>query len=134
MPHRETALEEMLMLWLENVNPALNPFLELFDDSRLKHDTVYLAIIEELDRFFANQPPPSAVFPGVSNRTLIELLRAPALASPYSIEGQLNYVLEHWAGFLDRSFLYRLLSSLGGSSRVDLQACKLGTGRRFTTS
>jgi Predicted hydrolases or acyltransferases (alpha/beta hydrolase superfamily) len=24
--------------------------------------------------------------------------------------------------------------SLGGSSRVDLQACKLGTGRRFTTS
>jgi hypothetical protein len=25
-------------------------------------------------------------------------------------------------------------SSAGGSSRVDLQACKLGTGRRFTTS
>jgi hypothetical protein len=25
-------------------------------------------------------------------------------------------------------------SALGGSSRVDLQACKLGTGRRFTTS
>jgi hypothetical protein len=24
--------------------------------------------------------------------------------------------------------------SMGGSSRVDLQACKLGTGRRFTTS
>jgi hypothetical protein len=23
---------------------------------------------------------------------------------------------------------------IGGSSRVDLQACKLGTGRRFTTS
>jgi hypothetical protein len=112
MPHRETALEEMLMLWLENVNPALNPFLELFDDSRLKHDTVYLVIIEELDRFFATQPPPAAVFPGVSNRTLIELLRAPALASPYSIEGQLNYILEHWAGFLDRAFLYRLLSSL----------------------
>jgi GAF sensor signal transduction histidine kinase (EC 2.7.13.3) len=26
------------------------------------------------------------------------------------------------------------LYSTGGSSRVDLQACKLGTGRRFTTS
>jgi len=25
-------------------------------------------------------------------------------------------------------------TSSGGSSRVDLQACKLGTGRRFTTS
>jgi hypothetical protein len=32
--------------------------------------------------------------------------------------------------------VYRLydLSPDGGSSRVDLQACKLGTGRRFTTS
>jgi hypothetical protein len=27
-----------------------------------------------------------------------------------------------------------LLCVAGGSSRVDLQACKLGTGRRFTTS
>jgi L-seryl-tRNA(Sec) selenium transferase (EC 2.9.1.1) len=25
-------------------------------------------------------------------------------------------------------------AAVGGSSRVDLQACKLGTGRRFTTS
>jgi Uncharacterized protein conserved in bacteria len=25
-------------------------------------------------------------------------------------------------------------AAIGGSSRVDLQACKLGTGRRFTTS
>ncbi|MGB9754698.1 alpha-amylase family glycosyl hydrolase [Roseiflexus castenholzii] len=112
MPHREVALEEMLMLWLENVNPAFNPFLELFDDAHLEHDTVYLKMIEELDRFFATQPPPVAVLPGITQRTLIELLRAPALASPHSLEGQINYVLEHWAGFLDRSFLYRLLSSL----------------------
>jgi hypothetical protein len=27
-----------------------------------------------------------------------------------------------------------LHTDTGGSSRVDLQACKLGTGRRFTTS
>ena len=111
-PHREVALEEMLMLWLENMNPAFNPFLELFDDAQLEHDTVYPKIIEELDRFFETQPPPAAVLPGVTSRTLIELLRAPALASPYSLEGQLNYILEHWAGFLDRSFLYRLLSGL----------------------
>jgi Adenylate kinase (EC 2.7.4.3) len=29
---------------------------------------------------------------------------------------------------------YDRLLHMGGSSRVDLQACKLGTGRRFTTS
>jgi Geranylgeranyl pyrophosphate synthase len=28
----------------------------------------------------------------------------------------------------------KFAESIGGSSRVDLQACKLGTGRRFTTS
>jgi Uncharacterized protein involved in methicillin resistance len=28
----------------------------------------------------------------------------------------------------------RAAQAVGGSSRVDLQACKLGTGRRFTTS
>jgi hypothetical protein len=28
----------------------------------------------------------------------------------------------------------RVREVIGGSSRVDLQACKLGTGRRFTTS
>jgi hypothetical protein len=35
---------------------------------------------------------------------------------------------------LDYFLLIELLSLAGGSSRVDLQACKLGTGRRFTTS
>jgi hypothetical protein len=39
----------------------------------------------------------------------------------------------------DRKIYERVLESfrqelVGGSSRVDLQACKLGTGRRFTTS
>ena len=30
--NRQIALEEMLMLWLANMNPAFSPFLELFDD------------------------------------------------------------------------------------------------------
>jgi hypothetical protein len=33
-----------------------------------------------------------------------------------------------------RSYGAALAAPDGGSSRVDLQACKLGTGRRFTTS
>jgi hypothetical protein len=38
------------------------------------------------------------------------------------------------AGALIRESLQALNTQAGGSSRVDLQACKLGTGRRFTTS
>jgi hypothetical protein len=33
VPHRQIVLEEMLMLWLANLNPAFSPFVELFDDS-----------------------------------------------------------------------------------------------------
>ena len=33
--HRESVLEEMLLLWLANNNPAFSPFRELFDDSVL---------------------------------------------------------------------------------------------------
>ncbi len=30
--HRELVFEEMLLLWVANLNPAFNPFVELFDD------------------------------------------------------------------------------------------------------
>ena len=35
-PNRETTLEELLMLWLANANPAFSPYLELFDDADLE--------------------------------------------------------------------------------------------------
>src|SRR5690606_25864824 len=31
VPNRQVLLEELLMLWLENLNPAFSPFRELFD-------------------------------------------------------------------------------------------------------
>ena len=56
IPHRLIVLEEMLMLWLANVNPAFSPFIELFDDVTLEKDTSYMQIIEALHPFFDNQP------------------------------------------------------------------------------
>ncbi len=104
-PHRQVTLEEMLMLWLSNANPALAPHLELFDDSDLE-ETAYPQIIDELNDFFKTQPR----F-GPDNQTLIDMLRAPALKSPDSVEEQLEYVRTRW-GSLIGSYLYRLLSSL----------------------
>jgi hypothetical protein len=40
-PNREIALEELLMLWLANVNPAFATFDELFDDASLSERTAY---------------------------------------------------------------------------------------------
>ncbi len=100
------ALEEMLLLWLANMNPAFSPFTELFDDSNLKRDTAYLAVIGDLRTFFDKEPP----F-GPFSQNLVEMLRSPALAVPHSLPGQLEYIRERW-GFLLGRYLYRLLSSL----------------------
>ncbi len=44
------------MLWLANLNPGFSPFLELFDDARLEHDTAYVRVMPELRAFFDTQP------------------------------------------------------------------------------
>ena len=104
--HREVTLEELLLLWLANANPAFSRYLELFDDGSLRRATAYLPMIGELETFLAEQGPAG---PGGEN--LFQLLRAPALASPHSLEGQLEYIRTHWGTLLGGA-LYRLLSSL----------------------
>ncbi|OQY23527.1 MAG: alpha-amylase [Anaerolineaceae bacterium 4572_32.2] len=106
LPHRQIVLEEMLMLWLANVNPACSPFRELFDDTTLNKKTAYRQISSGLREFFETQP----CF-GPQNQNLVDMLRAPAIAAPHSLPGQLEYIREHW-GYLLGGHLYRLLSSL----------------------
>jgi glycosidase len=106
VPNRQIVLEEMLALWLAVMNPAFSPFLELFDDTDLKRETVYPHIISSLHEFFATQP----TF-GPENQNLMDMLRSPALTVPHSLSGQLEYMRERWGHLLGR-YLYRLLSSL----------------------
>ncbi len=49
--------------------------------------------------------------PRFENQNLVDLLRAPALASPDSLEGQLAFIREHWAGLLG-DMLRRLLLAM----------------------
>ena len=56
VPNREIALEELLLLWITNKNPAALAFHELFDDSSLKRSTSYKNIISALYQFFSTQP------------------------------------------------------------------------------
>lgn len=104
--NRQIILEEMVMLWLANMNPAFSPFLELFDDAALERDTVYPSIVEQLHAFFKTQP----TF-GPDDQPLIEMLRSPAIAVPYSLTGQLEYIRERWGSLLGR-YLPLLLRSL----------------------
>ena len=94
-PNREVALEELAACWLENANPAFALYRELFDDRGLAATTAYPAVIEELGRFFAGRVP----F-GPDRQDLVAMLRAPALAEPASLAGQLRWIRVHWGDFL----------------------------------
>jgi len=106
IPHRLVVLEEMMMLWLANLNSAFSPFTELFDDSTLEKESSYLQMAEGLHSFFDHQP-----FFGPDHQNLVDMLRSPALAVPHSLPGQLEYIREKW-GYLLGSYLLQLLSSL----------------------
>ena len=116
VPHRLIVLEEMLMLWLANMNPAFSPFAELFDDVTLKEVTAYLPIMEVLHSFFDNQP----LF-GPEHQNLADMLRSPALKVPHSLSGQLEYIRDKW-GYLLGPYLLRLLSSLDLIKEEELAA------------
>lgn len=103
--NREIVLEEMFLLWLANMNPAFSPFADFFNDKRLKDETVYLYIIAALREFFHKKP-----HFGPYNQNLIDMLRSPAVLVPYSLKGQLEYIMEHW-GFLLKKYIKRILGA-----------------------
>lgn len=95
MPNTEAAFEELIMLWLANGNPAFQPFRVLFDDVPLKQQTAYQGVTSALPDFFVTRP---AIAPGLGS--LLDALRAPMLASPDSLTGQLDFIRERWAPYL----------------------------------
>jgi hypothetical protein len=106
IPHRAIALEKLITVWLANLNPALRPFRELFDDGPLAGGTAYGTIGAALHDYFESRPR----F-GPAEQNIVDMLRAPALASPDSLEGQLEYIRRHWADLLGNS-LRRLLLAM----------------------
>jgi len=104
--NRALALEELVLLWVTNQNPACQRYAELFDDELLQRETVYPQAMQALYTFFETQPR----F-GPDHQNLIDMLCAPARAFPDSLEDQLEFVRRSWSGMLG-SYLTRLLSSL----------------------
>lgn len=125
VPNRFTIIEELVILWVTNKNPALTPYEELFSDQDIQPQRVYAKAMSALQQFFAERPP----F-GPENKSLIEMLRAPAIAVPYSITGQLEYIRTRWSALLGK-YLYRLLSSLDlikEEEKIDFMAAGFGPG------
>ena len=93
--HKEILLEEMLLLWLENNNPAFSPYRDLFEDESVASSSAYRSIISSLESWLEGQP----AFNGVS---LWKALRTPALLHPDSLEAQLRTLMGRFGGVFQR--------------------------------
>jgi glycosidase len=111
-PNREAALEELVMLWVANVNPAFTPLSEFFSDDQLKQQTAYNRIRLELNMFFAKVGKDDlgdSIFPAGVN--IIDLLLDMVRRSPHSLEGQLRGLVEDFSDVAGTS-VYRMLTAM----------------------
>jgi glycosidase len=90
-PNREIALEELLLNWLANENPAYERYDELFDDAPIAQRTAYGQLLERLREHLAGEPG----F-GPDNDDLVTLLRKPALEAPESLAEQIQWLRQRW--------------------------------------
>jgi glycosidase len=97
---------EIALLAVATANPALVPYRSLFNDDELERRAPYRALVTNLETFFGTQP----ALPPV-DMTLFEMLRAPMMASPHSLEGQLDYIRDHWRELLPETLVRHLLQA-----------------------
>ncbi len=103
--NREIILEELILLNLENNNPAALQLEELYSDESLAQKTKYPGLVDRINNFFSGQRP----FDPDQN-SLIDFLKKPIISSPYSLEGQLEYIRRNWSIYVYDKFNDRLLS------------------------
>ena len=105
-PNREIILEELIILQLENSNPATFSLEELYSDKTLSKKSKYIEALAITEQFFITEKS----F-GPENLPLLQFLRKPIVNSPFNIEGQLDYILEKWGVYIYDKFYDRILKS-----------------------
>ncbi len=107
---RIKTVEELIYVFTHNANPAVQPLLDLVDDEPLE-PTAYKSLIAALNTFFAKIAKEDLQKWG-GGGSLFEILRAPAEASPYSLEGQLQFILDKWSHLLGETFISRIIRGM----------------------
>ncbi len=100
-----TILEEAALLALANENPANSLLMPVFGIKHLNHP-------KDFRQFANNTLYPvleNAIIPGIEEPSLLQMLRAPFIFSPHSLEGQLAYILEHWKDHLPNELTRQIL-------------------------
>src|SRR5215213_7119737 len=99
-------VEELIYVFTHNANPAVGPLLVLVDDEPLE-PTAYKSLIASLNTFFAKAAQEKGENQA-GTESLFDILRGPAEASPHSLEGQLQFILDKWGHLLDEKFVTRI--------------------------
>jgi glycosidase len=120
IPNREVILEEMLLLWLSNGNPALQDLKGFFDDAQLREQQGYLELIDSLQH--AADPA------GADTARLVTALQAPQAASPESLAGQLRFLRDEYGAVLDGAFSELLDQLLLAGDLIREEARGSGSG------
>src|SRR5690242_11024046 len=107
---RIKTIEELIYVFTHNTNPAVTPLLDLVDDAPLEL-TAYKGLIASLNTFFAKNAKETAAEQG-GGESLFDILRAPSEASPYSLEGQLQFIIDKWGDLLDEKFVDRIVRGM----------------------
>jgi len=103
-PNKEIILEEIILLHMENSNPAAANLRELYSDDNLSAKTNYKQVIEKTETFFNNEVPTK--FGGLS---LFKLLRKPIVENPFDLEQQLEFIRTEYGAYLGEDVMNRLL-------------------------
>ncbi len=101
----QITLEEMILLFFANFNPANKKLIELFDQNYFEHKELFARTISVMDKFFQKEKK----F-GPDNEDIFTLFKTPILKNPESIEAQLEYINEKWGILLDEKILRKILS------------------------
>lgn len=102
--NREILLEELIILNLENINPATHQLKELYTDEKLIKETKYKELIEATELYFESAPK-------IGGFNLISFLRKPIIESPFNIEEQLDFIRTNWINLIDEKILNKILLS-----------------------
>ena len=105
-PMRYIVLEEMIIQWVQNQNPAYGSLRELIDDKPLRDIKAYSYFIEGFNNFSKHLPDVDD-----SREHLLDFLLLPSRKHPHSLSAQLQYMREQWGVDME-PFLGRLLLNL----------------------
>lgn len=103
-PNTEIIFEEIILLHMQNSNPAASKLRELYADDNLKLKTSYNRIIEKTEIFFEKEVPSR-----LGGLHLFKLLKKPITNNPNDLEKQLDFIRTEWGVLLGEDILSKLL-------------------------